>query len=115
MLTRRQPSSVSYAACRCRPATRLRLVTGIGADVNDAGAGVCWQRALRCIGTFMITWCSCAGRNGGKAGRGSENKRPFVIAVETTEDGRPRHAAIDPEPGLTKAAFSDGIHPGKRR
>lgn len=55
-------------------------------------------------------------RNGGKAGRGSENKRPFVIAVETTEDGRPRHAAIDPVPGFTKAALSDWIarrlHPG---
>jgi len=44
-------------------------------------------------------------RNGGKAGRGSENKRPFVIAVETTEDGRPRRAAIDPVPGFTKAAL----------
>ncbi|KAF7277662.1 hypothetical protein GWI33_000979 [Rhynchophorus ferrugineus] len=48
-------------------------------------------------------------RNGGKAGRGSENKRPFVIAVETTEDGRPRRVAIDPVPGFTKAALSDWI------
>lgn len=55
-------------------------------------------------------------RNGGKAGRGSENKRPFVIAVETTQDGRPRHAVIDPVPGFTRAALSDWIawrlHPG---
>lgn len=55
-------------------------------------------------------------RNGGKAGRGSENKRPFVIAVETTEDGRPRRAVIDPVAGFTKAALSDWIarrlHPG---
>lgn len=55
-------------------------------------------------------------RNGGKAGRGSENKRPFVIAVETTQDGRPRRAVIDPVPGFTKAALSDWIrqrlHPG---
>ena len=28
-------------------------------------------------------------RSGGKAGRGSENKVPFVLAVQTTEDGRP--------------------------
>ncbi|WAH66483.1 IS1595 family transposase [Xanthomonas hortorum] len=48
-------------------------------------------------------------RNGGKAGRGSENKRPFVIAVETTEDGRPRHAVIDPVPGFTKVALSAWI------
>ncbi|UKE65853.1 IS1595 family transposase [Xanthomonas graminis] len=48
-------------------------------------------------------------RNGGKAGRGSENKRPFVIAVETTQDGRPRQAVIDPVPGFTKAALADWI------
>ncbi|AGI07435.1 Hypothetical Protein XCAW_01638 [Xanthomonas citri subsp. citri Aw12879] len=29
-----------------------------------------------------------------EAGRGSESKRPFVIAVETTQDGRPRQAVI---------------------
>jgi hypothetical protein len=29
-------------------------------------------------------------RNGGKAGRGSENKRPFVIGVLTTEAGHPQ-------------------------
>ncbi|AZK88883.1 IS1595 family transposase [Xanthomonas oryzae pv. oryzae] len=48
-------------------------------------------------------------RNGGKAGRGSENKRPFVIAVETTEDGRPLRAVMDPVPGFTKAALSEWI------
>ncbi len=45
-------------------------------------------------------------RNGGKAGRGSENKRPFVVAVETTDDGRPRHAVIDPVPAFCKAALA---------
>ncbi|AAW76608.1 transposase [Xanthomonas oryzae pv. oryzae KACC 10331] len=39
-------------------------------------------------------------RNGGKAGRGSENKRPFVIAVETTEDGRPLRAVMGSGPRL---------------
>lgn len=48
-------------------------------------------------------------RNGGKAGRGSENKRPFLIAVETSEDGRPLRAAIDPVAGFTKAALSEWI------
>lgn len=48
-------------------------------------------------------------RNGGKAGRGSENKRPFVIAVETTPEGRPRQAVIDPVPGFTKAALAEWI------
>lgn len=48
-------------------------------------------------------------RNGGKAGRGSENKRPFVIAVETTQDGRPRQAVIDPVPGFTRTALTQWI------
>lgn len=32
-----------------------------------------------------------------------------MIAVETTEDGRPRHAVIDPVPGFTKVALSAWI------
>ena len=38
------------------------------------------------------------GARAGKAGRGSENKVPFVAAVETTDDGRPRYARFDPLP-----------------
>lgn len=48
-------------------------------------------------------------RNGGKAGRGSENKRPFVFAVETTQDSRPQQAVIDPVPGFTKAALAEWV------
>ena len=54
-------------------------------------------------------------RNGGKAGRGSENKRPFVIAVETDERGYPGCAVIEPVSGFTKVAlaawFADHLHP----
>lgn len=46
-------------------------------------------------------------RNGGKAGRGSENKRPFVIGVSTNEAGHPRHAVMEPVPGFTKAALAE--------
>lgn len=35
-------------------------------------------------------------RNSAKAGQGSENKRPFAITVETTQDGRLQQAVIDP-------------------
>lgn len=49
-------------------------------------------------------------RNGGKAGRGSENKRPFVIAVETTQDGRPRQTVIDPVPGFTQVALAQWVN-----
>jgi ribosomal protein L37AE/L43A len=47
-------------------------------------------------------------RNGGKAGRGSENKQAFVIAVETNEDlERPRFAVIEPVCGFDTASITD--------
>jgi hypothetical protein len=39
-------------------------------------------------------------RSGGKSGRGSENKVPFIAAVQTTEDGKPVFACF------TQAAFT---------
>ena len=48
-------------------------------------------------------------RNGGKAGRGSENKRPFVIALSTTQDNRPRHVVIEPVDGFTKTALAEWV------
>lgn len=45
-------------------------------------------------------------RSGGKTGRGSENKVPFVAAVQTTEDGRPHLACLSPRP-FTKRALED--------
>ncbi len=46
-------------------------------------------------------------RRGGKAGRGSENKRPFVAAVATKDDGHPIHVALDPVPSFTNEATAD--------
>jgi len=46
-------------------------------------------------------------RTGGKAGRGSENKRPFLIAVATDEAGHPRQAVIEPVPAFSKTALAD--------
>ena len=43
---------------------------------------------------------------GGKRGRGSENKVPFVAAVSTIE-GRPVYAKIAPVSGFTKKAIAD--------
>ena len=43
-------------------------------------------------------------RSGGKAGRGSENKVPFVVAVQTTEDGRAHLACLSARP-FTKEAM----------
>jgi len=45
-------------------------------------------------------------RSGGKTGRGSENKVPFVAAVQTTEDGHPHLVCLSPRP-FTKRALED--------
>jgi ribosomal protein L37AE/L43A len=42
-------------------------------------------------------------RSGGKAGRGSENKVPFIAAVQTTEDGQAVLACLRPMPFTTLA------------
>ena len=46
-------------------------------------------------------------RKGGKAERDSENKVPFVIAVETTDEGHPRQALITPLSGFTRVALAE--------
>lgn len=46
-------------------------------------------------------------RNGGKAGRGSENKVPFVIAVETSDEGHPQQVVITPLSGFTRVALAE--------
>jgi hypothetical protein len=55
-------------------------------------------------------------RSGGKVGRGSENKIPFVAAVSLSDDGRPRHARLTPVPGFTLQSISawakDHLAPG---
>ena len=45
-------------------------------------------------------------RSGGKSGRGSENKVPFVAAVQTTEDGKPHLACLSPR-RFTNEAVED--------
>lgn len=47
-------------------------------------------------------------RSGGKAGRGSENKVPFVAAVQTTEAGLPHLVCFSQRP-FTKEAISEFI------
>ncbi len=46
-------------------------------------------------------------RTGGKRGRGSENKRPIVVAVATTGEGHPGMAITAPVPAFTKQAMTD--------
>jgi len=46
-------------------------------------------------------------RVGGKAGRGSENKVPFVAAVSLNAEGHPLYTKMTPVPGFTCAALTD--------
>ncbi len=52
---------------------------------------------------------------GGKAGRGSENKIPFVAAISLSEQGRPLRIKLAPVPGFTRKAIVDwateSLHP----
>ena len=44
--------------------------------------------------------------SGGKAGRGSENKVPFVAAVEMNDEGREIHIKMDQVSGFTREAIN---------
>lgn len=46
-------------------------------------------------------------RTGGKAGRGSENKVPFVAAVSLDDRGHPLHIKLTEVPGFTRKAIVD--------
>lgn len=46
-------------------------------------------------------------RVGGKAGRGSENKVPFVAAVSLNTEGHPLYTKMIPVPGFTGTALTD--------
>jgi len=49
-------------------------------------------------------------RNGGKPGRGSENKQPFLIAIETDENNEhPVFAVIEPVKAFDNASLTDWI------
>jgi hypothetical protein len=45
--------------------------------------------------------------SGGKAGRGSENKIPFVAALSLDEEGHPLRIKLTAVPGFTNKAISD--------
>ena len=57
-------------------------------------------------------------RVGGKAGRGSENKVPFVAAVSLNTEGHPLYTKMIPVPGFTGAALTDwakaALAPGRQ-
>ena len=48
-------------------------------------------------------------RAGGKVGRGSENKVPFVAAVSLDDRGHPLHLKLTVVPGFTRKAVADWV------
>lgn len=61
----------------------------------------------RLSGTVQVDDAYLGGeRPGGKPGRGSENKVPFVAAVSLSEAGNPRFVKLTPVPGFTNQAIS---------
>jgi len=55
------------------------------------------------LGDVVIDDAYLGGERRGKAGRGSENKVPFVAAVQLNEKGYPQVARFDPIEGFSKA------------
>jgi transposase-like protein len=61
----------------------------------------------RLSGTVQVDDAYLGGeRAGGKPGRGSENKVPFVAAVSLNDQGNPLYAKVTPVPGFTSEAIS---------
>ena len=54
----------------------------------------------RLAGVVVADDAYLGGKRSGKPGRGSENKVPFIAAVELDEDGHPQHVCFDPLPDL---------------
>ena len=50
-------------------------------------------------------------RVGGKRGRGSENKVPFLAAISLDPDGHPVYSKVAPVPSFTRSAISDWAAP----
>jgi transposase-like protein len=83
------------------------------------------EAAKRLTGRVEMDDAYIGGKRKGKRGRGSAGKTPFVAAVETTDDGKPRRMKLHPVSGFTCRAigqtassllagecqvFTDGLH-----
>lgn len=62
-------------------------------------------RALQ--GAVVVDDAYLGGEHQGKAGRGSENKVPFVAAVQLSDDGRPQVVRFDPVNGFKKGDIAE--------
>ena len=58
------------------------------------------EETRRLVGAVVADDAYLGGKRAGKPGRGSENKVPFIAAVELDEDGHPQHVRFDALPDL---------------
>jgi len=65
------------------------------------------ESSRRLCGTVLADDAVLGGVQAGKPGRGSENKAPFMAAVELDENGFPQHARFDPIDDYTGETFAD--------
>lgn len=74
---------------------------------SDAPSGVISPSAWRLKHRLMLVAMVGREANGHKTGQRSENKRPFVIAVSTSDDGLPQDAVSEPVTFFTNHALSE--------
>ncbi|MEA3276808.1 MAG: IS1595 family transposase, partial [Pseudomonadota bacterium] len=64
-------------------------------------------------GVVMADDAYLGGVHAGKPGRGSENKVPFLAAVELNDEGHPQHVRFDPIADLTGASMANWAGPAR--
>jgi hypothetical protein len=68
---------------------------------------MCQREAHRKLeGRVELDDAYLGGEHEGKRGRGSENKTPFVAAVQTNQHGKPMYMTLSPIAGFTHAAIA---------
>jgi len=66
------------------------------------------EKDRKLSGTIIIDDSYLGGeRTGGKVGRGSEGKVPFIAAVKVNEDGKPIYSVLTKVDGFTKAEIEE--------
>src|SRR3954447_24157883 len=70
--------------------------------VRSLAASACHRRARRAPVPNSSTGCYLGDHRSGKRGRGAAGKQPFVAAVSTSDDRRPRKIKLLPVKGFRK-------------
>ena len=92
-----------------RPPSRGQAADGLGREAQDHGGDGAARGETRLTGRVEMDDAYLGGvRSGGKRGRGAAGKTPFVAALSTSPDGRPRKVKLAPVKGLPQARDARG-------